>query len=138
MINWGCVTLTKKAQRDDHNTVRLPEDLTDEMDKLIGKHGFRSRAEIAKQAIRTLLREYQGKESALPTRFGHYNISDFGARITDSKSELMADIYFKPEGVWCDLDQTNDCEHIDYALTVPKIQKIIRQHKKEGWKLPDV
>lgn len=130
--------MTKRQQRDDHNTVRLPEDLTDEMDKLIGRHGFRSRAEIAKQAIRILLSEYQNKEIVVSPRFGHFNISAFGARITDSQSELMAEIYFKPEGVWCDLDKGSKCEHITYALTVPKIQKIIRQHIKEGWKLPDV
>jgi hypothetical protein len=26
----------------------------------------------------------------------------------------------------------------DFALTVPKIQDIIRKKTKEGWKLPDV
>lgn len=35
--------------------VSLPKDLVDEMDKLVGQYGFRSRAEIAKEAIRQLL-----------------------------------------------------------------------------------
>ena len=35
--------------------VSLPKELIEEMDKLIGQYGFRSRAEIAKEAIRQLL-----------------------------------------------------------------------------------
>jgi len=35
--------------------VSLPRELVDEMDKLVGQYGFRSRAEIAKEAIRQLL-----------------------------------------------------------------------------------
>ena len=127
---------TKKQQRDDHNTIRLPEDLTDEMDKLIGRHGFRSRAEVAKDAIRNFLEKYQ-KEEELP-RLEHFNIGENGVRITDRKVRLIADIYFKPQGIFCDLDKTDDCEHIDFALGIPKVQEIIRKHRKEGWKLPEV
>ena len=38
--------------------VSLPKDLVDEMDKLVGQYGFRSRPEIAKEAIRQLLFRY--------------------------------------------------------------------------------
>jgi metal-responsive CopG/Arc/MetJ family transcriptional regulator len=51
-------TLTQKKQEDQHATIRVPKDLAIEVDKMIGKHGFRSRAEIAKEAIRHLLSEY--------------------------------------------------------------------------------
>ena len=43
-------------------TLRLPKELVDEIDKIVGKHGFTSRAEVAKEAIRKLLQEYQKKE----------------------------------------------------------------------------
>jgi len=42
--------------------VKLPKDLIDDMDKLVGKHGFKSRAEIAKEAIRRLLSEFKTEE----------------------------------------------------------------------------
>ena len=61
-----------------------------------------------------------------------------GARITDRKIGMIAEIYFKPEGIFCDLDKNNTCEHINFALTVPAIQNIIRKRAKEGWKLPDL
>jgi Arc/MetJ-type ribon-helix-helix transcriptional regulator len=127
---------TKTKQRDDHNTVRLPEELTDEMDKLIGTHGFRSRAEIAKEAIRAFLEKYQKEIAQLP-RFEHFNMGATGVRISDRKLKRIADIDFKPEGIYCQLDETNDCEHIQFALTVPEIKAIINKHIKEGWNLPD-
>ena len=42
-----------------YTTLRLPKDLIEKMDKLVGKFGFKSRAEVAKEAIRHLLQEYQ-------------------------------------------------------------------------------
>lgn len=38
--------------------VKIPKSLLDEVDKAIGKYGYRSRAEFVKDAIRSLLREY--------------------------------------------------------------------------------
>lgn len=138
--------MAKKQQRDDHNTVRLPEDLTDEMDNLLGEHGFRSRAEIAKEAIRELLRKYEKLTRTLP-RLEHYNIDNDGVRILDrtlatetSPNGRIIDVYFKPQGIFCDYDQTACCDHVEFALNIPKVQEIIRElNKKEGWKieLPD-
>ena len=61
-----------------------------------------------------------------------------GARITDRKIGMIADLYFKLDVIFCDLDKSNTCEHIDFALTVPAIQNIIRKRAKEGWKLSDI
>lgn len=41
----------------EYVTVSIPKELADEIDKLVGKHGFSSRAEIVKSAIRKLLSE---------------------------------------------------------------------------------
>jgi hypothetical protein len=76
-------------------------------------------------------------ERPLP-RFEHFNKGPDGVKITDRKLGKIADIYFKPEGIFCELDQSDDCEHIDFALTIPEIKTIIRKRRKEGWKLPDV
>lgn len=38
--------------------VKIPKSLLDEVDKAVGKHGYRSRAEFVKDAVRSLLREY--------------------------------------------------------------------------------
>ena len=133
------IELPKRVEKDpiegNYTTIKLPNDIVVEMDKLLGKHGFKSRSEIIKDALRELLSQY--KMAEMP-RFEHYNIDADGARITDRKLHMIADLYFKPEGIFCDLDKSNDCEHIDFALTVPAIQEVIRKKIKEGWKLPDV
>jgi len=41
-----------------YTTIKLPNNLTAEIDKLVGKHGFSSRAEVVKDALRTLLKKY--------------------------------------------------------------------------------
>jgi hypothetical protein len=127
-------------EEQDFRGVSLKRELVEQVEKFVKENPqYKSIADFVHEAVRVRMEELR-KIPQLPPlpRFGHFNISDFGARITDTQSELMAEIYFKPEGVWCDLDKSSNCEHIKYALTVPKIQKIVRKHIKEGWKLPDV
>ena len=40
------------SKKTGYINIKLPKDLGVEMDKLIGKYGFKSRGEIAKEAIR--------------------------------------------------------------------------------------
>lgn len=43
-----------------YGTIRLPEELLKEVDEqLIDKHGFKSRAEVAKEGIRLILGAYR-------------------------------------------------------------------------------
>jgi Arc/MetJ-type ribon-helix-helix transcriptional regulator len=128
----------KEPVEGKYTTIKLPNDIVIDMDKLVGKHGYKSRTEVVKDALRDLLNHYQTHEREIP-RFEHFNIGPDSVRISDRKLNWIADIYFKPEGIFCDYDKTNNCEHIDFALTVPEIIEIIRKRRKEGWlKLPDV
>jgi hypothetical protein len=73
----------------------------------------------------------------------HFNISENGVRILDRtikngvSNGRIVDVYFRPDGVWCDYCQARDCRHIRFALTVPKIKEIIEKKRLEGWKLPE-
>ncbi len=58
MTLWVRVSLTQRQQEDEYATVRIPKNFAAEVDKLIGTHGFTSRAEIVKEAIRELLEKY--------------------------------------------------------------------------------
>lgn len=69
IINWyrteervshTCENCLKEETRDRPNeyvTVRLPKSLVDEVDALVGRHGFTSRAEVVKEAVRSWLLE---------------------------------------------------------------------------------
>jgi hypothetical protein len=109
------------------------------MDILIGKHGFRSRAEIAKEAIRALLKTYP-KE--LP-RFYRINGDATGVSIFDREltgSDKGVHVSIRPTGIICDFHQTSNCEHVKFALGLSDVQEMIKKRQKEGWKLelPDI
>jgi len=120
-----------------HVTIKLPKELVDEMDKLKGKHGFRGRGEIAKEAIRQLLDKYKADINA-PPRFVKINSDENGIKLRDNVLNREVDVYIKPYGVRCLLDDSSTCEHVYYALSDSDVRKIIRAKIKEGWKLPDV
>ena len=65
------------------------------MDKLIGKHGFRSRGEIAKEAVRELLAKYE------KSPFEMLNHDVQGVKVIDRKMGRAADTQFKPNGIHC-------------------------------------
>jgi Arc/MetJ-type ribon-helix-helix transcriptional regulator len=129
----------KESKRSDHVTVKIPRDLIDEMDKLIGSLGFRSRGEIAKEAIRQLLDHYkESLASPEPPKLEHFNICEEGVRVLDrslanehSKGRII-DIYFKPDNAWCEYCESTDCRHVKFALSLPEVRKIL---KEKGWPL---
>jgi metal-responsive CopG/Arc/MetJ family transcriptional regulator len=41
-----------------YSIIKIPDELAEEVDKIVGKHGYRSRTEFVKDATRALLREY--------------------------------------------------------------------------------
>lgn len=41
-----------------YSVIKIPDELAEEIDKIVGKHGYRSRTEFVKDAVRALLREY--------------------------------------------------------------------------------
>ena len=48
-------------------TIKLPQNIVDEVDKFVGKHGFVSRPEVVKEALRRLFQQYQlAKEAKQP------------------------------------------------------------------------
>jgi len=121
-----------------YTTLKIPKELADEIDKVLGTMGFRSRAEFVKEAIRNLLTQYAEKPS-----LEHFNLNKDGVVIIDRiavpNRELYVQVYFKPEGILCEYHNSNDCYHIKYAYSKSDIKKVILKHiKEEGWKLPEV
>jgi len=122
------------SESDNYVTVRIPAELAKEVDTLIGRKGYTSRAEIVKEAIRNFLEKNPQLE--------HYNLDEYGIRILDpalatrtSPKGRIIDIFFKDKRAFCDYDQSEECKHIVYALGLDIVQEIFR---RKGWKLPDV
>lgn len=50
---------TKSKRKADYGQIKIPKDLIREIDKALGKHGYVSRQEFTKDAIRRLLHTYE-------------------------------------------------------------------------------
>ena len=133
--------MPKTKSKSPHVTVKIPVDLTNEIDNVIGQHGFKSRGEFVKQAIRALLEHYGVTQAIKLSRFDRINGDATGATIYDreGKDTKAFHISVKPTGIMCDRDETNDCEHVKYALGLRDVQEMIKKRRREGWKidLPD-
>jgi Arc/MetJ-type ribon-helix-helix transcriptional regulator len=127
------MTEKTKDKEDDYVTFKIPKKLSEEADKLIGKKGFKNKAEIIQEALRELLDQYGADK-----HFQMLNRTSDGVKIRDTKLGQVADIKITPEGIYCPICDASNCEHIRFATDQPDVKNLILRKKKEGWKLPDV
>jgi Arc/MetJ-type ribon-helix-helix transcriptional regulator len=123
----------KSGKEDDYVTVRIPKELSKEADKLIGKKGFKNKAEIVNEALRELLDQYGADK-----HFQMLNRTSDGVKVRDVRLGQVADIKITPEGIYCTICDASNCEHIRFALDQPEVKNLILRKRKEGWKLPDI
>lgn len=118
--------------------VSLKRDLVEQVEAFIQEYReYKSVADFVHEAVRIRMQELRKSYENMPT-YRKVNSDNEGAKIWNNKKRESADIYFTPKGIRCSLDETETCEHIMYALSLPEVREIIRKHRKEGWKLPDV
>lgn len=101
------------------------------------QYGYRSIAQFLEDAGRRRREELKAIETEEP-RFKKLNADENGVKIWDNKLRRNADVYFKPDGIRCILDESSSCEHVYFALTLPEVREIVRRKRREGWKLPNV
>ena len=58
---YGVIKLKEKSE---YVIIKIPADLVKEIDAVLGKHGYRSRAEFVKDAVRALLRHYAASSTS--------------------------------------------------------------------------
>ena len=126
--------------------ITLQRELVNKIEEYIKAHpemGYKSLADFITDAVREKCEQLKilTPTPELP-QLEHFNISENGVRILDrslangySRGRII-DVYFRPEGAWCEHCQTNNCKHILFALTIPKIREIIWKKREEGWNLP--
>ncbi len=133
---------------DKFRGISINKDLVDAIEEYIKAHprmGYRSLADFTTDALRKEC-ERQGilLPKPPPPMLEHFNLGEGGVKILDrslanhTTSGKIIDVYFKPEGIWCDYCQSDSCRHIRFALTEPSIQEVVIKKRREGWKLPDV
>lgn len=125
----------------DFKSFSIKKEFAENLEDFVKAHpelGYRSIAQFLEDSARRRLEELQAQIKE-PPRFEQINIDENGTKILDRKIHEVIQVYIKPQGIKCGLDQTSDCEHVNFALTLKDVRETIRRHKKEGWlKLPDV
>lgn len=126
---------TKGKGRAEYTFVKIPKDLVDEVDKSVvtTSYGYRSRSEFIKDAVRRLLSEYHRKEELLPS-IEHFNLNEEGVLVLDRtlQPDGIVQVFFRPDGVYCEFCESRRCRHVEFALDIPKVQDILQ---KKGWKM---
>lgn len=127
---------------DKYRGVSLQRELVNLIEEYIRAHpemGYKSLADFVTDAVREKCSELKilVATSKLPP-LEHFNISENGVRILDrtlgngvSKGRII-DVYFKPDKVQCEYCGSDDCKHVEFALNIPKVRKILIQ---KGWEI---
>ncbi len=125
----------------DFRGVSLKRELVEQVERFVVEHPeYKNIADFVHEAVRVRMEEIRKSYPVALPRFEYFIDSEHNeVRVTDRKINRQTDIYFTIQGIYCELDKTNDCQHIQYILTIPEIQEIIKKKRKEGWqKLPDI
>lgn len=68
----------------------------------------------------------------------HFNLDEKGVKILDrslgtpnSPNGRIIDVFFKPTGAWCGLDESASCRHVKFALSLLAVNQIL---ERKGWK----
>jgi hypothetical protein len=132
--------VTKSVKPRRFRNLSLKTEFCDKLEAFINENpqlGYRSLAQFFENAGRELLKELKASEAEEP-RLRKLNADENGVKIWDTKLRKSADVFFKPSGIRCILDDSSTCVHVYFALTIPEVRDIIRAKRREGWKLPDV
>ena len=62
----------------------------------------------------------------------HLNTYEDHVKIVDFELRRIVSIFLGEDGLtWCNLDQKEDCPHIEYTLSLPEVQEALQ---KKNWK----
>jgi hypothetical protein len=124
--------------------VSLQKELVGTIENYVKTHpemGYKSLADFVTDAIREKC-EKLGifAPEIMGPPLEHFNISEEGVRVLDrtlrngTANGRIIDIYFKPEKIICEYCDSNNCRHVQFALSIPAVQKIMQQ---KGWKMKE-
>ncbi|MCJ7633169.1 hypothetical protein MUP77_12355 [Candidatus Bathyarchaeota archaeon] len=126
---------------DKYRGISLQRGLVDTIENYIKAHsemGYKSLADFATDAIRE---KCEKLGVFTPQMIGppleHFNISEHGVRVLDrtigngTARGRIIDVYFTPETVLCEYCDSSSCRHVQFALSIPAVQKI---GQEKGWK----
>jgi hypothetical protein len=122
--------------------VSLRKELVDLIEEYVEAHpemGYQSLADFVKDALRDKCDQLGiiMPKPKLPM-LEHFNLNGTGVRVLDrslGNSRIhgrIVDIYFRPNKVFCDFCQSENCNHTQFAPGLPEARAIL---KEKEWKV---
>ena len=118
--------------------IRLKGRIVDKFKRIKTYLGLENDTEVIRTLITWFYKENEKDLTGPPKSMWHLNLNEDGVIIWDPDIGRGAQIYFKPQGIFCEVCKSDNCKHIQFALSKNDIREVIRKRRKEGWKLPDV
>ena len=126
-------------KRQDFRGISLKRELVDEIEKFVKEFPkYKSKADFVHEAVRVRMEQIRRIEEP---RLSHFNLTEHGVRIQNpalasrySPKGMIVDVYFKPGKAWCEFCNSENCDHVNFAIALPEVQEIFR---KRGWNLPE-
>jgi hypothetical protein len=118
--------------------ISLSKELVETIEGFIEENpqaSYKSIADFVADAVRIRFEQlgvYPGNISLLDI-----NANEKGPLLYDKNLKKTVQILITPERLECAECKLSNCRHIKFALANPKTQRLIRDRKKEGWKLPE-
>lgn len=130
--------MSKEKDNAEKLNVILKGDNAEKFKRIKSFLGLEQDTEVVRVLISWYYNQHQGELTGPPKSMFHINLNTSGVLIWDPGLQKAVQISFKPTGMLCEQDQSDDCKHVQFALSKKDIQEVIRKRRKEGWKLPDV
>lgn len=121
-----------KEPEEFHVRLKLTDEMARRFQLVKKKHQFESNTDL----VRLLINKEYNSLSAGSLPLEHFNLNEQGVLIRDPALDpprgRIIQVYFKPDGPECELCESKRCRHIEFALSLPEVQKILRE---KGWEI---
>jgi len=117
--------------RGEHKVyLRLHGEVKDRFLEIKGLLGLENDTEVC----RNIINDYwiRNRDKFQP-KLRHFNLNEDGVLVLDPSVDNLIQVYFKPpDVVKCGYCNVNGCRHVEFALSMPEVQELL---KRKGWKL---
>ena len=124
--------MVEAKQEPTSTTVKIAKTMIEAIDQFLESEeakrlGYRFKSDIVNEAIREFFKTHNLEEYLdEQTRFQHFNIYDDHVTMWD-KVEKLLDVYFRNSRPYCTHHEQHECEHITFALSIPKVREALKQ-----------
>lgn len=117
-----------QKDRPEWDKVNVPSAMIELIERyletdLAKQRGLKNRSDVATEGVKLVLERdgMYGRRS----RLEHLNMYNDHVKVIDNEMDRIASVYFKENGVFCDLCEDSVCIHTDFSYSIPEVIKAL-------------